>query len=267
MKAIYLMSLLIPLASAQSLTDRFFDEYYFPFNPTTATAAGIHKYDGQLEDYSKAGVDARVAKLKQFEAEFAKLPAEPDRDLVLNSIHANLLELETVRSWERNPDIYSSGISSSAFVIMSRTFAPPEARLRSLIDRERKMPQVLAAARANLKNPPKIYTEIAIQQVPGIVSFFQKDVPLAFKSVTDAKLLAEFRTANDAVIKALGGLPNLSENGCPAALERRFPPGCGNLREETAVRRNGGYSARPAARRSVTPTCARIKRSIAKPGC
>ena len=203
MKAIYLMSLLIPLASAQSLTDRFFDEYYFPFNPTSATAAGIHKYDGQLEDYSKAGIDARLAKLKQFEAEFAKLPPEPDRDLVLSTIRANLLELETVRSWQRNPDIYSSGISSSAFTIMSRTFAPPDVRLRSLIERERKMPQVLAAARVNLKNPPKIFTEIAIQQVPGIVSFFQKDVPLAFKSVTDAKLLAEFHTANDAVVKAL----------------------------------------------------------------
>jgi uncharacterized protein (DUF885 family) len=198
------MTLLISAAAAQSLTDRFFDEYYFPFNPSSATSAGIHKYDDQIEDYSKAGVAARVTKLKQFEAEFAKLPAEPDRDLVLSTIRANLLEYETIRNWERNPDVYSGGISSSAFTIMSRTFAPPEARLRSLIARERKMPQVLAAARVNLKNPPKIYTEIAIQQAPGIISFFQKDVPLAFKSVTDQKLLAEFQGANDAVIKALG---------------------------------------------------------------
>jgi len=197
------MSLLISSAGAQSLTDRFFDEYYFPFNPTSATSAGIHKYDGQLEDYSKAGVEARVAKLKQFEAAFAKLPPDPDRDLVLSTIRAGLLEYQTVRSWERNPDIYSSGITGSAFTIMSRTFAPPEVRLRSLIERERKMPQVLAAARVNLKNPPKIYTEIAIQQAPGIISFFEKDVPLAFKAVTDPKLLAEFRAANDAVIKAL----------------------------------------------------------------
>jgi uncharacterized protein (DUF885 family) len=208
MKAILLMSLLISSAGAQSLTDRFFDEYYFPFNPTSATSAGIHKYDGQLEDYSKAGVDARVAKLKQFEAEFAKLPPDPDRDLVLSTIRAGLLEYQTVRSWERNPDIYSSGITGSAFTIMSRTFAPPEVRLRSLIERERKMPQVLAAARVNLKNPPKIYTEIAIQQAPGIISFFEKDVPLAFKAVTDPKLLAEFRAANDAVIKALTDYQN-----------------------------------------------------------
>ena len=206
------MSLLISTVGAQSLTDRFFDEYYFPFNPTAATSAGIHKYDSQLEDYSKAGVDARVAKLKQFEAEFAKLPADPDRDLVLSTIRAGLLEYQTVRSWERNPDVYSSGITGSAFNIMSRTFAPPETRLRSLIERERKMPQVLAAARVNLKNPPKIYTEIAIQQAPGIISFFQKDVPLAFKKVTDQKLLAEFRAANDAVIKALGDYQNYLKN-------------------------------------------------------
>jgi len=197
------MASLISTGAAQSLSDRYFDEYYFPFNPTSATSAGIHKYDGQLEDYSKAGVAARVAKLKQFEAEFAILPGDPDRDLVLSNIRAGLLELETVRNWERNPDIYASGISSSAFTIMSRTFAPPEARLRSLISRERQMPQVLAAARVNLKNPPRIYTEIAIEQLPGIVSFFQKDVPLAFQKVTDAKLLADFRAANGAVIQAL----------------------------------------------------------------
>ena len=197
------MSALTLAAAAQSLTDRFFDEYYFPFNPTLATSTGFHKFDNELEDYSASGIAARVAKLKQFEGGFAKLPPEPDRDLVLSSIRASLLDLETIRNWQKNPDIYSSFISSSAFTIMSRTFAPADARLRSLIARERKMPRVLAEGRLNLRNPPKVYTEVAIEQLPGIISFFQKDVPLAFKSVTDAKLLADFRTANDAVIASL----------------------------------------------------------------
>jgi uncharacterized protein (DUF885 family) len=197
------VALSLACASAQTLTDRFFDEYYFPFNPTAATSAGIHKYDDKLEDYSKKGVDARVAMLKKFETEFAKLPADADRDLVLNNIRAALLDIETIRSWEKNPDLYSSGISSSAFTIMSRTFAPPDARLKVLIARERQMPQVLKDARANLKNPPKIYTEIAIEQLPGIVSFFENDVPLAFKPVTDAKLLTDFHQTNATVIAAL----------------------------------------------------------------
>src|ERR1044071_5415213 len=137
----------------QRTFDRFFDEYYFPFNPTSATSAGIHKYDGQLEDYSKSGVTKRTAELKKWEVEIAKLPQSDNRDLVLNYIRAGLLELESVRQWEKNPDNYSSGIASSAFTIMSRKFAPPETRIKSLTERERRMPQVLVAARENLKNP------------------------------------------------------------------------------------------------------------------
>ena len=61
------------------------------------------------------------------------------------------------------------------------------------------MPAALEAARANLKNPPKIYTEIAIEQLPGIISFFEKDVPAAFPHVGNA----EFGPVNRAVIDAL----------------------------------------------------------------
>jgi uncharacterized protein (DUF885 family) len=198
--------LLMTLATAtwaQSPYDRFFDDYYFPDNPTTATASGIHKYDSELEDYSKSGVVKRIAKLKKFEAEFAKLPESADRDLVLSNIRAGLLELESVKMWERNPDVYSSGISSSAFTIMSRTFAPADVRLKALIGRERKMPQALADARVNLKNPPKMYTEIALEQLPGIEDFFAHDVPLAFKDVKDSTLLNDFDVSNRAVIAAL----------------------------------------------------------------
>jgi uncharacterized protein (DUF885 family) len=187
----------------QSLSDRFFDEYFFPNNPTTATSDGVHKYDGQLDDYSKAGVAHRTAELKKWEAQFAKLPSGDDRELILSYIRANLLELETVRQWEKNPDNYSSGITNSAYTIMSRKFAPPEARLKSLIERERRMPKVLQDARANLKNPPRIYTEIAIEQMDGNIEFFKNDVPLAFKDVKDPKLLADFKASNGAVMAAL----------------------------------------------------------------
>jgi len=210
-------------AAAQSLADRFFDEFYFPDSPTTATSAGIHKYDGELENYSKAANLARISKLKQFESQFAKLPADPDRDLILSHIRAELLDLEDIRSWEKNPDLYSSGITNSAYVIMSRTFAPPDVRLRALISRERKMPQVLRDAAINLVNPPKIYTEIALEQIPGLVSFFENDVPLAFKSVTDAKLLADFKASNASVISALQAYEKFLR-------EQRLPKSNGDFR-------------------------------------
>ncbi|MBR0347279.1 MAG: hypothetical protein IJI03_18680 [Rudaea sp.] len=33
-----------------AMADEFFDNYYFPNNPTLATQTGIHKYDDKLED-------------------------------------------------------------------------------------------------------------------------------------------------------------------------------------------------------------------------
>ena len=105
--------------------------------------------------------------------------------------------------WEKDPDQYASTASGAAFVIMSRTFAPADVRLRALIAREKLMPKLFADGKANLKNPPKIYTEVAIQQVPDIITFFQNDVPLAFKDVKDAALLNEFHQANAAVIQEL----------------------------------------------------------------
>jgi len=194
-----------PLAAQPSpeQVDRFFDDVYFKFNPTTGTASGFHQYDALLEDYSKAAVVTQIKALHAAEKQFAALPPDPDRDLILNYIRAMLLELEQVRSWEKNPDNYSSGITNSVFVIMSRTFAPPADRLQSVIARERQVPAVFQAARANLKNPPRIYTQIAIEQLPGIVSFFQNDVPAAFKQVTDAKLLADFQQSNGTAIDEL----------------------------------------------------------------
>jgi hypothetical protein len=177
--------------------DRFFDDVYFKFSPTTGTSSGFHQYDSQLEDYSKAGIDAQTKALHQAEKEFAAMPPDPDRDLILSYIRATLLDIEQVRTWEKNPDTYSSGVTNSVFAIMSRTFAPPADRLKSVIARERQFPAVFEAARANLKNPPRIYTEIAIEQLPGIVSFFQNDVPSAFKEVNDPALLAEFKKSND----------------------------------------------------------------------
>ena len=198
-------------ASFDALVDDFFAHAYFNFSPTNGTQAGFHQYDTQLEDYSRAQmVEAQTAALKKYEAQIAQVnPAtldlytRGDREMLLNYIRATLHALENVRFWEKNPDIYSSGITASAFVIMSRQFASQPDRLRSLIAREKQMPRVLIEARANLKNPPKVYVDVAIEQMPGSISFFEKDVPQAFSKVTDQKLLSQFHQSNAAVIQAM----------------------------------------------------------------
>jgi uncharacterized protein (DUF885 family) len=194
------------------LVDEYFEQAYFKFNPTAGTSAGLHQYDPVLEEYSRAAVDRQIHTLHLFEERVAAFDVTSldeteaaDQQLVLSNILGTLLTLETIRPWEKNPDIYSSGISESAFTIMSRRFASPNDRLRSLVAREKQMPAVFAAALDNLNNPPRIYTQIAIEQLPGIIDFFRKDVPAAFADATDASLQAEFAKSNATVIAALEG--------------------------------------------------------------
>ena len=199
------------------LADHFFSDVLFKYSPTSGTANGLHQYDTQLEDYSLPTIQAEVNALHTYENKVAAIdptaldgPVAGDRDILLNNIRSELLSLETIRAWEKNPDTYSSGITSSAFVIMERPYAPANTRLHALIEREKQMPKVLQQARSNLKNPPRIFTEIALEQIDGDISFFQKDVPSAFFSgadgaeiASDATAKAEFETSNAAVIAAL----------------------------------------------------------------
>ena len=193
-----------------TLSEQYFQQVYFKYSPTAGTSAGLHQYDTQLEDYSAAGVQKQIAALHEWEKKIvavdpSALDAEPaaDREILLNSIRAALLQLEVIRGWEKNPDIYSTGVTNAIFTIMERPYAPVNVRLHAAVEREKLIPQAFVDARKNLKNPPRIYTEIALQQIDDDISFFQNDVPAAFAAATDAQTKAEFAKTNAAVLDAM----------------------------------------------------------------
>ncbi len=192
------------------VSDAYFDEVYFPFQPTNGTLAGYHQYDAKLEDFSAANRAAEIAALHKAEQQVAAIspaaldqPTRADRELVLASIHSRLLTLETIRPWQKDADAYSSTISNGVFSLMERNFASPDERLRSVVEREKQSLALLKQARVNLTDAPKVYTEIAIEQLPGIVAFFQQDVPAAFTGAQNAAVRAEFAQSNVALIAAL----------------------------------------------------------------
>jgi uncharacterized protein (DUF885 family) len=203
------------MANAQTSFDSLLDRYFadrFRFSPTEGTAAGFHQYDNQFEDYSPQAIQARIDLYRSYLPQFQNLPQTPERDLVIARINADLLELRQIGSWQRNPDFYSSGATASIFGLISRKFAPPAERLASVIAREEKIPEALAMASINLVNPPRIYTEVALEQLPGIQNFFRSDVPAAFQNVHDADLLARFKKTNDGVLAALASYEQFLRN-------------------------------------------------------
>jgi len=192
------------------VSNEYFDQVYFPHQPSSGTVAGYHQYDAKLEDFSRVSIDAEVAALNDIEKRVSAVPSasldqttRADQELVLNDIHSRLLDLQVIKQWAKNADIYSSTCANAAYTLMERKFAPADDRLRSLVAREKLMPGLIAEARTNLQNPPSIFTQIAIEQLPGIITFFQHDVPLAFNDATDPALKSEFAQSNAAVIAAL----------------------------------------------------------------
>jgi uncharacterized protein (DUF885 family) len=180
-------------------------------NPSEATDLGIHKYDDQLEDLSEASLKAESAALKDFRSRLAAIDPETltpanvlDREQLVHSLDARVLAIDTIRMWAKDPDTYSSALTNAAYVIMKRNYAPAADRLKALVAREKKLPAALQEARRNLTDPVGIYTQIAIEQIDGNISFFRNDVPAAFADVTDQALVAEFRQANGEVMDALG---------------------------------------------------------------
>ncbi|MBV9122784.1 MAG: DUF885 domain-containing protein [Planctomycetes bacterium] len=202
-------------ADSRSPFARFVDDYfdaYFAWKPSEGTAAGFHQYDHRLEDRSAGAFARRIQTIKSFQKRLKQLRAgelTPDEAIdaeVLDSqIQAELLDLETLRNWRRNPMDYIGTPAGAVDLLMKRDFAPAGDRLRSVIARLKLAPAVLTALRANIDNPPREFTELAIRMGDGAVTFFQDSVSSWAEEAAgkDDVLLAEFEAANTAFLKAL----------------------------------------------------------------
>lgn len=193
------------------LIDSYFDGV-FKFQPHYATEIGVHEYDGQMPDLTANGIKNHdkflkdyLKKFEQFDAKALSQNEKLDLVLVINQIKSQLLELNEVADYKRKPSEYSELACAAIFALMKRDFAPTAERLKSVVARERAIPALLKTARQNIKaeSVPKIFAEIDLEQMPGIISFFESDVPTAFESVKDGPTKTEFRETNKLTIAAL----------------------------------------------------------------
>lgn len=200
----------VPQADPQflDLVDRHFDAH-FHFRPTEASREGFHEYDAELPAYSRSDINPEIHRLEKVLDELGTIPRTQlskenqfDARLLEGSIRGQLLDLKTIRRWEHDPNFYNNTVSSALFVLIQRDFAPLEERLKSLIARSSRVPDVLASARANLQNPPAIYTQIAGFQIAAEIDFLKNQLPQAIAGATDETLKARFASVNGQAIQA-----------------------------------------------------------------
>ena len=209
-----LVACLLLLAAAPGTDDARFEAFAQKYvqelldrQPETATRLGEHRNDARLNDYSAQGVERDLAAAKSGLAELAridlkKLSAEDavDYRILKNRLESQVYELQTLRDWQWNPLDYNVG--RAIYQLIAREFAPPEQRLRSVIGRLNAVPAVVAAAKANLKAPPRVHTETAIQQNKGTTNLVKEQLEPLVKQAP--VLEKEFRTAQSTALAALG---------------------------------------------------------------
>jgi uncharacterized protein (DUF885 family) len=195
-----------------AFVDDYFDAY-FAWRPSVATAAGLHQYDDRLEDGSAGARRKRIQQVKSLQARLGKLRAAGkltedeaiDAEVLDGLMKAELLDLEIFRTWRNNPMDYIGGPPGSIDGLMKRDFAPAAVRLRAVIARLKATPAMFAALKANVADPPREFTDLAIRMGEGSVGFYRDTVRDWAKGAAggDAELLQEFSAANDAVMRAL----------------------------------------------------------------
>ena len=166
---------------------REYSDSFFMHSPVMASVLGVHKYDGELGDFSREALEEKARRLKDLRrrsaaalgeggAKKSGLPLEKeiDAELLMNRIDLDLLDLEKTRIPYVMPSFYADNCLYGVFVLTARDFAPMKDRVPSIVSRLRQIPAFLDTAKRNLEEPPEIYTKVAIEVSRGGAAFMDE---------------------------------------------------------------------------------------------
>lgn len=202
---------LLAAAPADEALARFFQRHLdasFAIRPMDATRLGDHRFDARLDDLS---AEAQARWFEYLRKTLERLPAEVDyaqlsRDgqidfeILRDDLTTSLWLLENTKPFEEDPRVYNEYINDSVYLLLSQSTLPATTNVANAVARMAQIPRVIAAARANLKSPPRAHTETAIRQNRGAIGFFEKDL---FDLATGESEVEMLRTASKPVVAAL----------------------------------------------------------------
>ncbi len=148
---------------------KFIDEYLadtYSRHPLLASMSGMHAWESRLEDYSAPALADEAAAIRKFQARLEKIPPLQlsfselfDYQIIASNMKARLVELEQVKSYTRDPAIYSYPIIAGLLRVEMFEYAPIDSRLRHVIAKQKQIPHLIDAARAGVQAPPPVFSE------------------------------------------------------------------------------------------------------------
>ena len=185
--------------------------YLHEVHPTGAALDGVHTHDDLLEDFSRLGVDQHTRALSGFSRRLHDINAndltaveKAEQPMVEANIQSRMFELEQIRTWERNPQLYADTLCSSLAAQVVFTHASLPERARRVLSKLRQTGRLVQAARDNIKDPPGIFLKVGLETFRGALNFIEKDLPRAFSALDDLHLLGDLADASTEAAQAIG---------------------------------------------------------------
>ncbi|MGH7550653.1 MAG: DUF885 domain-containing protein [Gemmatimonadota bacterium] len=211
--------------------DAFFDRY-FEFHPTVAAGAGLHEYDARLGPRDTGSIRAWLSDLEAFEERFSAMDSTSlsesqrlDRELVLREIRGERFWLEEVGTWREDPRYYAGQWDLTLLLLLD--YAPLAERMRAIVSRLERFPDLVAAARANVQDPPRPFVETALITYRGWPRFLENELTQALAGVEDPELQARFATARDSAAAAITTYREYLETEVLPSADGEFALGAG----------------------------------------
>src|SRR5215213_1483209 len=199
--------------------------YLHEVHPTGATLDGIHTYDDHIEDFSRQAIEQHTRALSGFARRLQDINhndltavEKAEQPMVAANIQGRMFALEHIRTWERNPQLYSDTLCSSLASQVVFTHAPLPERARRVLSKLRQTARVVQAARDNIKDPPGIFVKVGLETFRGALKFIHEDLPKAFSALDDMHLLGDLADASAEATRAIGSyIQYLDEEMAPKA--------------------------------------------------
>lgn len=197
--------------TADEKLDAFFRKYLeelFRLRPLEATRLGDHRFDSLIENLTPQSRAVWQDQTRQAALDLPRMvvysqlsrPAQVDYEILEHELKYDLWQVDNLHPYEDDPRVYNGYINDSVYLLLTQSTLPLESNVSNAIARMGLIPKVLAAARANLRNPPQTVTKTAIHQNLGAIQFYETDI---FKYAAGTHQAAALKVASTALLPEL----------------------------------------------------------------
>ena len=193
--------------------------YLYEVLPTQASLDGVHLHDDLLEDLSRSAIDANVRalsgfsrRLNQIDSSLLSRVEQVEHRIVGANIESRMYELEAIRTWDRNPQVYSDALGMSLAAQALFAYSPEAERARRVVSKLQQVPRLVQAARENIKETPGIFVKVGLEAWRGALKFIESDLPRAFSTLDDLHILGDLADTSTEAAAAISSYLEYLEN-------------------------------------------------------